>query len=925
MSPLPDAVRGPRPPSLGLFFPEEKAGVNFRPHLNVTRIAPSIPIGRVIPSSPSTRTWVPAKTLAEDPPPVAKPPDAPAPKRRRQAAEPTVSAKLPLARTRRRVGVRVSTNTDRRSMAAAPFPETAGGGGAGRGSFRAGDLVWAKFKIRAWWPGKVLDPTEYAGEIKRHGGGQSVLVAPFGDAAVAWFDPSQLKPFEEQFRQMLKQSSSPSFVYAVKDALVETEKQLGSEMSCYCSAASNSEVAQRVGKRTVAKYSPAQFHERLLDAARDVLGTDMLEVVLLRCWASTLRCVIQCPADLLEKDYPDDPLHGPASDDTEVESEVGYNRSGRGPGTSEVSQQKERSIAELIADKGSEIAEPHRSMVKVASFHELSPSSSSDSQEQKKKGDKSKSSEVRNGVLRVQEETAILMDRPDPSVSTDKQASKGEKNRSSGVKNDGIVAEPETRSSGRERKRSKYLSPPYTYISAYHKRPVSFNYEPTENLNRDPEVSQSSFTGSPQNIGNINQDSKNEDGKPGSVSDHDRSSTSGILSVFLSAAIDPLSRKWSQSANVVTDLLDKFRSFVYSDGSDFHNYQKLLDDLGSNGELSMEDYMNDSSGIDGTDAKKNKRVTLVGVKTPNGHIPTEPGKVQKRRKIKHSDGEADAETSMATENSSANGTKLVNYARERKISKGNSISAKIKFDLHHELRCNAEGSKLRERTNKGKDTTAAETRLDTLTGLAGQSEPNKLGRRNKGKSGSKPESASEMEHKPTSSSEGERSKKKKGETKCETPAYLLLEFAPGTALPSKGDIISRFSMYGPLVKPDTEILQGSHCIRVAFKRGLDAEKALKDLDSSGSLESSVTKRELHYFSGNISSQLQTSTVLKTPLPYIRKSLERMISKLTEFMEAEKDVGSSNVLKPEITDNLVDEMDGLLKKVNKLLTGPSVST
>ncbi|THU46562.1 hypothetical protein C4D60_Mb09t06240 [Musa balbisiana] len=68
-----------------------------------------------------------ADTLAEDLPPVAKPPDAPATKRRRQAAEPTVSAELPLARTRRRVGARVSTDTKKRSMSAASLPETAGG------------------------------------------------------------------------------------------------------------------------------------------------------------------------------------------------------------------------------------------------------------------------------------------------------------------------------------------------------------------------------------------------------------------------------------------------------------------------------------------------------------------------------------------------------------------------------------------------------------------------------------------------------------------------------------------------------------------------------------------------------------------------------------------------------------------------------
>lgn len=60
-----------------------------------------------------------------------------------------------------------------------------------------------------------------------------LLVAYFRDDTFAWCQPSQLKPFEENFEEMSRQSNSKSFVYAVQRA-TEIARLLEVEMTCYC-------------------------------------------------------------------------------------------------------------------------------------------------------------------------------------------------------------------------------------------------------------------------------------------------------------------------------------------------------------------------------------------------------------------------------------------------------------------------------------------------------------------------------------------------------------------------------------------------------------------------------------------------------------------------------------------------------------------
>ncbi|KAH7532500.1 hypothetical protein FEM48_Zijuj04G0026500 [Ziziphus jujuba var. spinosa] len=100
--------------------------------------------------------------------------------------------------------------------------------------FTVGDFVWGKVKSHPWWPGQIYDPSyasDYAAKIKPK---DRLLVAYFGDGTFAWCQPSQLKPFEKNFVEMSKQSSSKAFLNAVQQAVDEIGRLLELKMTCSC-------------------------------------------------------------------------------------------------------------------------------------------------------------------------------------------------------------------------------------------------------------------------------------------------------------------------------------------------------------------------------------------------------------------------------------------------------------------------------------------------------------------------------------------------------------------------------------------------------------------------------------------------------------------------------------------------------------------
>ncbi|CAK9155056.1 unnamed protein product [Ilex paraguariensis] len=111
-------------------------------------------------------------------------------------------------------------------------------GGEGVGAqehvYSVGDLVWGKIRSHPWWPGQIYNPfdaSENANKLKQK---DRLLVAYFGDSSFSWCSPSQLKPFVENFKEMSKQSNSNSFVNAVQKALEEMGRVVELGMTCSC-------------------------------------------------------------------------------------------------------------------------------------------------------------------------------------------------------------------------------------------------------------------------------------------------------------------------------------------------------------------------------------------------------------------------------------------------------------------------------------------------------------------------------------------------------------------------------------------------------------------------------------------------------------------------------------------------------------------
>ncbi|KAI9078062.1 hypothetical protein K1719_039987 [Acacia pycnantha] len=114
-----------------------------------------------------------------------------------------------------------------------------------------GDFVWGKIKSHPWWPGRIYDPndaSDYALKLRQK---NRFLVAYFGDWTFAWCHPSQLKPFEENFEDMVKQSNSKAFVNAVQDAVLEIGRLFDLKMTNSCVARkSKAEVASLLAKNS---------------------------------------------------------------------------------------------------------------------------------------------------------------------------------------------------------------------------------------------------------------------------------------------------------------------------------------------------------------------------------------------------------------------------------------------------------------------------------------------------------------------------------------------------------------------------------------------------------------------------------------------------------------------------------------------------
>lgn len=101
--------------------------------------------------------------------------------------------------------------------------------------FKIGDMVWGKVKSHPWWPGLIFNEA-FASPSVRRGKHEDhhVLVAFFGDSSYGWFDPGGLIPFEENFAEKARQTTSRSFLKAVEEAGDEIARRSSLGLACRC-------------------------------------------------------------------------------------------------------------------------------------------------------------------------------------------------------------------------------------------------------------------------------------------------------------------------------------------------------------------------------------------------------------------------------------------------------------------------------------------------------------------------------------------------------------------------------------------------------------------------------------------------------------------------------------------------------------------
>ncbi|XP_075498781.1 PWWP domain-containing protein 3-like [Primulina tabacum] len=170
--------------------------------------------------------------------------------------------------------------------------------------FRVGDFVWGKIRSHPWWPGQVHDPKDASEFAEKHSQEGCLLVAFFGDGSCSWCTPSQLIPFLENFEEMSKSGGSKSFLNAVKMALNEICRLVESEMSCKCTLEEIKvglarPMVSNFGVKTgvlmpefnfhplfLGEYEPIKLFAKLRNFAEGISFASSFELAVLTSWIS---------------------------------------------------------------------------------------------------------------------------------------------------------------------------------------------------------------------------------------------------------------------------------------------------------------------------------------------------------------------------------------------------------------------------------------------------------------------------------------------------------------------------------------------------------------------------------------------------------------------------------------------------------------
>ncbi|WVZ95647.1 hypothetical protein U9M48_041381 [Paspalum notatum var. saurae] len=162
------------------------------------------------------------------------------------------------------------------------------------------------------------------------------------------------------------------------------------------------------------------------------------------------------------------------------------------------------------------------------------------------------------------------------------------------------------------------------------------------------------------------------------------------------------------------------------------------------------------------------------------------------------------------------------------------------------------------------------------------------------------------------------------------PVALVLDFAEGTPLPSKDDLVSTFRRFGFVIDSETAVAHDNRSARVAFAARAQAEAAYNCAETLGTFGPPFAAPSLQDLPP-ITLSTPAAPVPKLPLMDVRNNLEKMILSLTcsssSSFEATEGAANNSLPGPEprlASANLAAEMQRLLAKVNKKLQSSSAT-
>ncbi|KAL9255335.1 PWWP domain-containing protein [Drosera capensis] len=496
--------------------------------------------------------------------------------------------------------------------------------------FSVGDFVWGKIKHHPWWPGRIYDSSsasDYALSLNRDQG--QVLVAYFGDFSFAWCSPDQLKPFAENFEELWRKSNLKAFVNSVDAALDEFGRLIELEMVCPCVSKSNERSRQLVinagikegtymqvgglDKFLISQVQPAQVLGHLRHIASSLLGPKSLHVTLLKrllpafsrsrgCYPLHVYYEAEGMVDLGGKIEVQigDTVRGPFEEDGI--SSPGGNENKPGTARSYASKRrKQKRIAEILGTKTdtpeSNEEDPDREKGASGNDTSLVRKRRKISQDDISPSDDILLSQIQSKIAKKRQRRSPFATENTPSTMKQDNIVENEDSTlakenlrtiSPGFESD-LIADGTNKfsTSPRERKKSKYLSPPYTSLqparvgsSRKGSLAAGLEFSGTAKMGLRMAKTASEMTTTPTlkldgpiEVGVVNdksapsapQTSKGEDPSSNNPESSDRFATpTVVLSEIRAAAADPVSPRTVESFDTIKSFLSLYRRATYA-------------------------------------------------------------------------------------------------------------------------------------------------------------------------------------------------------------------------------------------------------------------------------------------------------------------------------------------------------------------------